>query len=149
MSELRRSLLDDSDAPPELSADLAFLGARNAAAAALLLHHAEVYRLLLDRYREEGPSEDIEEIALEAAGNMATVLQAMRRRDELLTAMRYANLAAPPMIVIDQLFFSFLLMTGPGDEDDVKMLLSGDDLDELLALESTQAWLKSMQADSH
>jgi hypothetical protein len=149
MNELRRTLLDDSDAPRELSPDLAFLASRNAAAAAVLLHHAEVYRDLLDRYRAEGPSEEIEEIAIDAAGNLATVLQPLRRREDLLTAMEYApNLAAPPMAALDQLFFSFVLMTGPDADGESENLLSADDLDALLATESTQAWLKSMQAST-
>jgi hypothetical protein len=147
MSELRRTLLDDSDAPPELSPDLAFLAARNAAVAALLLHHAEGYRSLYERYRREGPSPEIEEIALDAAGGLATVMQSLRRRGDLLLALEQApDLAGPPLIIIDQLYFSLLLMTGPDAEVESEMCLSVAALDELMANNAVQKWLKELEA---
>jgi hypothetical protein len=148
MNELRRSLLDDSDAPTGLSPDAVFLASRNAGAAGLLLHHSEVYRGLLERYQREGPSAEIEEMALDAAGNLATVMQSLRRREDLLTAMEYnADVAAPPMPIIDQLLFSLVLLTDPDAGEDSKACLSSEGLDELLASDVTQAWLKSMHAE--
>jgi hypothetical protein len=147
MNEFRRGLLDDGDAPGELSPDLAFMGSRNASLAALLPHHAELYRHLLERYRREGPSPDIESIALDAAGNLATVMQSLRRREEILMAMEAApDITVPPMIVIDQLLFSFVLLTKPDENDNEAGLLSVEALSELLANNAVQNWLKEVEA---
>jgi hypothetical protein len=148
MSELRRVLLDDSNAPTGLSPDAAFLASRNAGAAALLVHHADVYRALYDRYQREGPSAEIDAIALEAAGDLATVMQSLRRRPDLLSVMEVSpDVVAPPLPIIDQLLFSFVLLTDPEASEDSKASLSPDALDELLALAGVKEWLDSMHAE--
>jgi len=147
MNELRRSLLDDSDAPAGLSPEAAFLASRNAGAAGLLLHHSDVYRALFERYQREGPSPEIEEIALDAAGNLATVMQSLRRREDLLTAMEHSpDVAAPPMVIIDQLLFSLVLLTDPDAGEDSKACMTPEALEELLTIEPVQEWLKTMDA---
>ncbi|MDQ6775096.1 MAG: hypothetical protein M3071_02500 [Actinomycetota bacterium] len=147
MNEFRRGLLDDRDAPPELSPNLVFMGSRNASLAALVPHHAELYRHLLARYRREGWSPDIEAIALDAAGNLATLMQSFRRREDLLIAMEVApNIEPPPMIIIDQLLFSFVLLTKPDADDNAEGLLSEEALSELLANDAVQLWLKDVEA---
>jgi hypothetical protein len=149
MNEFRRSLLDDADAPPELSPNLVFIGSRNPTLAALFTHHAELYRHLLDRYRREGSSPDIAAIALDAAGNLATVMQSFRRREDLLAAMRDApNIVMPPMIIIDQLLFSFVLLTEPDENDNEAGLLSEEALSELLANNAVQSWLADVESPS-
>ena len=147
MNEFRRGLLDDSDAPAELSPNLVFMGSRNASLAALLPHQAELYRHLLARYQRDGWSPDIGAIALDAAGNLATVMQSFRRREDLLMAMEAApNIVPPPMIIIDQLLFSFVLLTKPDAEDNAAGLLSEEALSELLANNAVQSWLKDAEA---
>lgn len=148
MSELRRLLLDDSDAPPGLSPVLAFIASRNAGAAGLLLHYAKVYRSLFDRYQQEGPSAEIEAIALEAAGDLATVMQSLRRRPEVLIAMELSPVVvAPPLPIIDQLLFSFVLLTDPDAGEDSKACLSPDMLDESLTYTRVKEWLDSIHAE--
>lgn len=51
------------------------------------------------------------------------------------------------MGVIDQILFSFVLLTGDGDEEAAEALLPPDELDDLLATDKVQAWLKAMKAD--
>jgi hypothetical protein len=149
MNEFRRGLLDDGDAPPELTPNLVFVGSRNPALAALFTHHAELYRHLLDRYRREGWSPDIEAIALDAAGNLATLMQSLRRREDVLVAMELApNIVPPPMIIIDQLLFSFVLLTEPDEDDNEAGLLSEEALSELLANNAVQSWLADVESPS-
>jgi hypothetical protein len=149
MNEFRRGLLDDSDAPPELTPNLVFIGSRNPALAALFTHHAELYRHLLARYRREGWSPDIEAIALDAAGNLATLMQSFRRREDILVAMELApDIVMPPMIIIDQLLFSFVLLTAPDENDNEAGLLSEEALSELLANNAVQSWLADVESPS-
>jgi len=148
MSEIRRTLLDDSGAPAGLSPDAAFIASRNAGAAALLLHHADVYRALHARYQQEGPSAEIEAIALEAAGDLATVMQSLRRRPDLLLVMEVSpDLVAPPLPIIDQLLFSFVLLTDSHAGEDSEAALTPQILDELLALPTVKRWLDSLHAE--
>jgi hypothetical protein len=148
MNELRRQLLDASDAPPELSPELSFLASRGAGAAALLLDHAELYRHLLARYQREGASAVIEQIALDAAGNLATVMQSLRSREDLLAVLKLSpHVPAIPVAAIDQLMFSFLLLTGPQSEDDLLACLTPESLVALLEAKSVQEWLTSVNAE--
>src|SRR5262249_13393165 len=73
MSELRRDMLDISDALAELSADLKFLASRQASLAALMLDYAEHYKVLYKAARESGTTEGIRTAALDAAGNLGTI----------------------------------------------------------------------------
>ncbi|HEY3728695.1 MAG TPA: hypothetical protein VGL51_16075 [Solirubrobacteraceae bacterium] len=147
MNELRRQLLDDSDAPAQLSPQLRFLASRGAAAAALLLNHAELYKHLLERYQREGASPEIEEIALDAAGNLATVLQSLRSREDLLAMVRISpDVPGIPVAAIDQLAFSFLLLTGPQSEDESLACLAPEWVDAVLEADDVKEWLDSLQA---
>jgi hypothetical protein len=148
MNELRRQLLDDSDAPDDLSPELRFLAARQAALAGLFVDHAELYAHLHARLEEQGPSRQLEDVALDAAGNLGTVMQSLRSREDLLAVLEHApDVAAPPMSGIDQLFFSLLLLAGPATEDELLACLPPTDLDGLMTAEKTRNWLASMNVD--
>jgi hypothetical protein len=145
MNELRRDLLDDSTAPAELSPDLRFLASRQAALAALFLDHAQRYRDLLTRHRAEGTSSALRAAALDAAGNLALVLQQLRRRDDLQAVLVAAEHHEPaPLYAIDQLQFSLLLLSGPASEDDLMACLSPAGLDGLLASHHVRDWLHGL-----
>lgn len=147
MSELRRTLLDEGNAPPELSPELRFLASRQAALAALLADHAELYRHLHERFRGEGSTPEVRAIALDAAGNLGTVLQELRRREDLVVAFAHAPRVHPiPLPVIDQLVYCFLLLSGPVSEDDRMALLSPDELDGVLGADSVRSWLQGVGA---
>jgi hypothetical protein len=149
VNELRRTLLGDGEAPPELSPELRFLAARQAALAALVVDHAELYRHLHERYRREGSTHDVHALALDAAGNLGTVLQELRRRQDLVAALARAPRVHPiPLAPIDQLLYCFLLLSGAVNEDDEMALLSPDELDGVLGAESVRSWLTSVGAVS-
>jgi hypothetical protein len=149
MNELRRSLLDDSATPPELPPELRFLAARQASMGALLIDHAELYKLLLARFREDGPADELQAIALDAAGNLATVLQSMRAHEDWLLALKHSPLTESfPSILIDQLVYSFALLAAPSDEEWLASCLEPEDLDALIATDRMQAWLKGVGADT-
>ncbi len=117
MTELRRALFDESDAPEDLPPDLRRLATLQAAAAALLIDHAELYKLLLERIEREGSSPELRAIALDAAGNLGSVQQALRSREDLILALAHApGFAAYPELVVDQLFYSFTLLAAPGGD---------------------------------
>lgn len=142
MNELRRELLDDSEAPEELSSDLRFLASRQASLAALLLNHAELYRGLLDRQQREGTSPELQAIALDAAGNLGLVLQTLRRRQDLQAVLAHApNFEPTPMFAIDQLQFSLLLLSGPGSEDERRACLPPEGLGGLFGSQHVRDWL--------
>ena len=116
MSDLRRELLDTSDAPPDVSPDLQFLASRQAALAALLEDHADRYAAMYTAARESGPTADRRRAALEAAGNLATLLQSLRSREELQVALAHAPGFVPtPLLAVDQLYFSFTLLAAATD----------------------------------
>ena len=117
MNELRRELLDSSDAPAELSPDLRFLASRQASLAALVLDHAQRYKILYRATRENPNLEGIQAEALDAAGNLATLLQSLRGREDLQVALARAPGYTPtPLLAVDQLFFSFTLLAGVGGD---------------------------------
>ena len=147
MNELRREMLDSSDAPPELSADLAFLASRQAALAALLLDHAQHYKVLYHAARQSGTTEEIRAAALDAAGNLGTVLQSLRGREDLQVALAHAPGYTPtPMIAIDQLFFSFtLLAAASGDRlDELDAALPPAGVDDLFRSQRVRDWLHGL-----
>jgi len=147
VNELRRELLDEGDAPEELSPELRDLAARTASAAALLIHHGELYKEVNARYRAEGPSDELDAIVLEAAGNLATVLQTLRRREDLLTALAHSpTVAAPPLILVDQLLYSFMLMMGPEDDETLVTALTPEDIDAIFTSARVREWLAGFGA---
>lgn len=145
MSEFRRQALDDSDQPPELSPELAFLASRQAPMAVLLERDRQAYPQLLERYRSEGPSPELTEAALEAAGDIATVLQSLRSRQDLLEVLESQDkVPAPPLAVLDQIQYSYLLLTDAASEEQREALLKPEDLDEMLRIERVADWLASV-----
>jgi hypothetical protein len=144
MNELRRELLDSSDAPPELSPDLKFLASRQASLAALTRDHAKRYKILHKAARENPNLEGIRAEALDAAGNLGTLLQSLRSREDLQVALAHAPGYVPtPLLAIDQLFFSFTLLAGPGGEE-LEAALTPDQVDQLFRSERVREWLHSV-----
>ena len=147
MNELRREMLDSSDAPAELSPDLRFLASRQASLAALMLDHAEHYKVLYTAARESGITEEIHTAALEAAGNLGTVLQSLRSREDLQIALAHAPGYTPtPMLAVDQLFFSFTLLAGVGRDslDQLDAALGPEGVDELFRSQRVRDWLHGL-----
>jgi hypothetical protein len=149
MTELRRAFFDESAIVEDLPPDLKTLATLQAAAAALLFDHAELYKLLLERIEQDGSSVQLRAIALDAAGNLGSVLQASRNREDQLAALALApGFAAFPILVFDQLFYSFTLLAAPGeDADEPPAHLDADTLDGLIASDHVQKWLTSTNAD--
>ena len=149
MNELRRALLDSTDGPPELSPDLRFLAARQASLAALMLDHAQHYKVLYTAARETGTTEEIQTAALDAAGNLGTLLQSLRSREDLQVALAHAPGYTPtPLLAVDQLFFSFTLLAGlNGDRiEELDAALAPEGVDELFGSERVREWLHGLGA---
>ena len=147
MNELRREMLDSSDAPAELSPDLRFLASRQASLAALMLDHAEHYKVLYTAARASGITEEIQSAALDAAGNLGTVLQSLRSREDLQIALAHAPGYTPtPMLAVDQLFFSFTLLAGVGGDslDQLDAALGPEGVDELFRSQRVRDWLHGL-----
>ena len=147
MNELRREMLDSSDAPAELSPDLRFLASRQASLAALMLDHAEHYKVLYTAARESGITEEIQTAALDAAGNLGTLLQSLRSREDLQIALAHAPGYTPtPMLAVDQLFFSFTLLAGVGGDslDQLDAALGPEGVDELFRSQRVRDWLHGL-----
>jgi hypothetical protein len=146
MNELRRELLDSSDAPAELSPDLRFLASRQAALAALVLDHAKRYKILYKAAREKPNLEGIRAEALDAAGNLGTLLPSLRSREDLQVALAHAPGYVPtPLLAVDQLFFSFTLLaaaTPDSRSEDLQAALTPDQVDELFRSQRVREWLK-------
>lgn len=149
MSELRREMLDTSDAPAELSPDLRFLASRQASLAALLLEHSERYKVLYRAAREHGPTEETRAAALGAAADLATILQSLRSREDLQVALAQAPGYTPtPLLAADQLLFSLALLTGsgPGGRQELDAALPPDGVDELFQSQRVRDWLHGVGA---
>ena len=147
MNELRSEMPDSSDAPAELSPDLKFLASRQASLAALMLDHAAHYKVLYRAARETGITEEVQAAALDAAGNLGTVLQSLRGREDLQIALAHAPGHTPtPMLAVDQLFFSFTLLAGvSGDSlDELNAALGLESVDELLRSQRVRDWLHGL-----
>jgi hypothetical protein len=156
VKDLRREMVDSTDAPAELSPELAFLASRQASLGALLLDHAEHYKVLYAAVREHGTTEEIQSAALDAAGNLGTVLQSLRSREDLQLALAHAPGYTPtPLIAADQLFFSFTLLAGAGagagagtgdatDTDTIDAALPPEGVDELFGSQHVRDWLHGL-----
>lgn len=149
MNEFRRELLaEGSGAPEELTAEERFLLDRFAAVAALLLGRRAHYRALWERHRDEGPSAGVAQVALEAAGDIAVVMQSLRRRQGLLLALRESPInPAYATGALDQIFFSLTLLTGASQDVESEAALTPEALDELLELPKLRDWLSKLGAD--
>lgn len=144
MNELRREMLDTSDAPAELSPDLRFLASRQAVLAALMLDHAEHYKVLYMAAREDRSAEEVRTAALDAAVNLATILQSLRSREDLQVALAHAPGYTPtPLLAVDQLFFSFTLLAGAGADNaqELDAALPPEGVDDLFRSERVRDWL--------
>jgi len=139
---LREALLADADLGDEYEPDACFLIARQEAAAGLLLDHAELLELVHEHYVRDGPSPHLETIAVQAAGNLATVLQSLRRRQDLLNLLiADPDVPAVPMALIDQMLFSFVLLAGPRNERYLTAALSPEDVGEFMRSRAVQEWM--------
>jgi hypothetical protein len=141
---LREALLADADLGDEYEyePDARFLIARQEAAAGLLLDHAELLELVHQHYVRRGPSPHLETIAVQAAGNLATVLQPLRRRQDLLNLLiEDPDAPAVPMALIDQMLFSFVLLTGLRNERYLSAALSPEEIGEFMRSRAIQDWM--------
>lgn len=147
MNKLRREMLDTGDAPPELSPDLQFLASRQAALAALMVDHAEHYKALYTAAHASGSTEEIRSAALKAAGNLSTILQSLRSREDLQVALAHAPGYTPtPLLAVDQLFFSFTLLAGSGADsvEELDAALPPEGVDDLFRSERVRDWLRGV-----
>lgn len=79
----------------------------------LVIHHGALYLDLLRDYEDEGPSSRIDATAISAAVDVALVQQSIWQRLDLLGTMRHTPLdPGAAMGCLDDLFFSFLVLTG-------------------------------------
>jgi hypothetical protein len=141
VNELRRALLDDREAPDELPADLRFLATRQASLAALFLDHCDQYKALFNAEKESGLTDEMRVAALDAAGNLGTLLQSLRQREDLQLVLAHApGLERTPMLAIDQLLYSFVLFSGPGGEE-MDAALPPEGVDELFRSQRLRDWL--------
>lgn len=155
MNALRRELLSYEEIT-ELGPEGSFLAGRQATLAVLFIDHTELYRRLYHRYEQDGRSDELDAIALDAAGNLATLLQTLRARQDLLIALaRSDDFPAIPVAFIDQLQFSFLLLAdqrrSDSDSDStgytLDACLSAEEAAGQLEAEITVAWLRDLNAD--
>ena len=147
MTERRRELLDTSDAPPDLSPDLRFLASRQASLAALFTDHAQRYLTMYRAIRETGATADTRAQALEAAGDLATLLQSLRGREDLQVALAHAPGHVPtPLLAVDQLFFSFALLAGATESasEALDAALTPEGVDELIRSQRVREWLPGL-----
>jgi hypothetical protein len=143
MSEFRQFVLDDSDVPPELRPDLALLFKRSVAAALLLQRDRDVYPHLLERFQQEGRSPELTELALEVAADIAAVCQSLRARQDLLRILEeIPEVPGPPLVLLDQLMYSYLLLTEGAGEDHHEALLSLRAFEELLGSKRVNDWFE-------
>lgn len=133
MNEIRRALVSEEGVSDEMPPDVRFLSAREGALIGLYVDHVELYEHLITRYHREGTSEALRAIALDAAGNLSTILQSLRSRQDLVTLLEQVpDRPGIPLLVIDQLFHCFTLLTAPVSEDDEAMLLTAAEAHEIL-----------------
>ncbi len=145
--ELRAILDEEMDRFTDLSENEQWLLRHFAAVAAILPNHAELYRELLARREAEGISPDLRAVALEAAATIATLMQSLNRRRELVVAA-WATPIDPTHALgaLNQLFHSLTLLTSPAEDDQSEAMLSRQELNELLTLTDVPAWLEQMGA---
>ena len=112
-----------------------------------MLDHAERYKALYNNTRESGPTAQTKDAALDAAGNLATLLQSLRSREDLQFALARAPGHTPtPLLAVDQLFFSLTLLAGAGAErtEELDAALPPEAVDELLRSQRVRDWLHGL-----
>jgi hypothetical protein len=147
------SLMESDEAgvkpPPEMKEHEVWLYRHLAVAALLLEQKVPRYRELLAQWEAEGPTEELRADALYEAGALSVVLQSVRSRPEVLAAA--AETPVKPTLALgalDQLFYSFTLLTSPSADDEyVEAKMSEEDLDEFLSFPQVQAWLREMGSE--
>jgi hypothetical protein len=109
--------------------------------AALLPGHAERFRALRRRWDAEGPSDELRADALDAAGDLGAVLQGAAREEALAVGLADTALAPTRLLgALEQLFYSLVILTET-ETDDVRVAMSSDELDDLLAMPGLEDWL--------
>jgi hypothetical protein len=147
-TELRRVLLADDvpddadlpDIPGGVRPDSFVLLVRLRAIVILLAYRGALYKDLVARRR----SPDTDAAALEAAVDIASVLQSLRRERELLAATRSS--ALDPGVankILDDLFSSFVLLTGR-DENEAAALLDPEWFDARLRGAKFREWVAAL-----
>lgn len=140
--ELHAALDDEgAGAPPDLDDDERWLLRHVGAGIALLRAHAALYGDALARRQAEPSSDELDAAALDAAATIGLLLQSARRRPRVLIAA--SGTAMSPTLVLgalDQLFFSFILLTAPLADERSEAMLTREELDELLAHPELEAW---------
>jgi hypothetical protein len=149
--ELRSMLEEDSgDVPPppsELKEHEVWLLRHLSVAAALLLEKEPLYRELLAQWEAEGPSDELRAKALYEAGALGLVLQSARRRPEVLVGA-FETPYKPSLGALDQLFYSFTLLTTPSADDDyTEVRIGTEELDEFFENPKLKEWLAQMGAE--
>jgi hypothetical protein len=139
---LRQVLTEDHEADPRLTEDEKFLANHLAVVAAVLTRLAEAYPELLERQRREGQSDEVRAAAHEMAEQAATVLQALRRRQDLIAVAQETPMNPSQAIaVLDELFFSYCLLSGP-DDARLKVILREDEPRALIDALGVREWLE-------
>jgi hypothetical protein len=148
LTDLRRVLLaddvpDDADLPEipgGARPDSFLLLVRLRAIVILLAYHGALYKDVVGRRR----TPEIDAAALEAAVDIACVMQSLRRDRELLAATRGS--ALDPGVankILDDLFASFVLLTGR-DEHEVPALLDAEWFDARVSGAKFRDWVAAL-----
>jgi hypothetical protein len=110
-------------------------------AARLLPGQTERYRALRRRWEAEGTSEALRADALEAAGDIAALLQGARRERGLAIELRETPLKPTQLFgAFSQILYSLVLLTGT-DPDEAGLSMTEEDLEVLLVMKSLRDWL--------
>jgi hypothetical protein len=126
---------------PELTAVEERLMRHLLVGAALLPAAAERYRGLRRRFDENGSDAALQAEALDAAGDIAAVLQGARDEHAAAVVLDETELSPLPVLsALEQVFYSLVLLTDQTG-DAARLAMSADELDELLALPRLQDWL--------
>lgn len=133
--------LEGFDDLPEPDDDVECLLRHLLVGAAILPGHSERYRRLRRQLEDEGTSDGLRAAALEAAGDLAAVLQGAARQNA--SAVALADMGLRPLELLGalgQLFASFVVLTAP-EPDDAGTSMTADELDDLLATPGLEDWL--------
>lgn len=146
-ADLHALLEDYGDAPPELNDDERWLLNHLAVVAAALPEYDERYRALLTVHEAEGATPELRASALEAAGELAVLLQSVYRRPVVITASWQSSLDPRlALAAIDNLFYSFTLLPCHDGDDYGEARLEVEELDDLMLSPQMQAWFEEMGA---
>jgi hypothetical protein len=140
VEQLNRPIAGHRDRPPLDGAEEHLL--RHMLVGARLLPGAtERYRALRARWEADGTSAGLRAEALDAAGDIAAVLQGARRDRELALRLRETPLKPTQLLAaLDQVFYSLVLLTS-ADAAEAGQSMTADELDVLLAMKGLRSWL--------